>query len=160
MKNRIMIILLAGVAFTACKKHTPTPTPICCGVVQSDAARADYFMFGFFGDRNCNFYMIKNDSLYTTTGCLRDTASFLATMPHTKYNNSLVLKYTLPLYLSNMPDTTLGCPNCLDQGGWYIEYRVGANIKRYNLDNDTAALPSGIKNYVLRLKASVDSLRK
>lgn len=160
MKNCILIILLAGVAFTACKKHTPSPTPICCGVPPSDAARADYFMFGSFGDRSCNFYMIKKDSLYTTTSCLRDTASFLATLPEIKYNNSLILKYALPPYLSNMPDTTLGCPNCLDQGGLYIEYRVGAKIKRYNLDNDTGALPYEIKNYVLRLKAVVDSLRK
>lgn len=160
MKPFIIILSFAGILFASCKKHHSDPEPIgFCGTIVSEASRADYFIFGYFGQMGCNYYEVKNSTLYAGTSCQTDSAGFTNTLSQHKYNLSQALTYNLPVALSNLPDTTLGCPNCADQGGWYIEYRIAGKVKKYNLDNDTAALPATIKYYVLMMKNTVDSLK-
>lgn len=160
MKAFIIILSFAGILFASCKKHHLEAEPIVfCGTIVSEASRADYFIFGYFGQMGCNYYQVKNSAIYEGTGCQTDSAGFINILPQHKYNLSQALIYNLPVALSNMPDTSLGCPNCADQGGWYVEYRLNGRVKKYHLDNDTAALPANIKFYVQMMKYTVDSLK-
>lgn len=63
-----------------------------------------------------------------------------------------------PDYLTLHPDTTLGCPDCRDQGGFHL-IRMEAGVRRaWYIDPDTAALPVEIRGYVQQVSSAVYSL--
>lgn len=52
-----------------------------------------------------------------------------------KYNSLLS---DIPYELKNGTDKTYGCPDCVDQGGFYLRIQMSdGKIKKYNIDVDT-----------------------
>ncbi|MCX6350797.1 MAG: hypothetical protein NTX03_02935 [Bacteroidetes bacterium] len=117
----------------------------------------DYFAFGSASGEcqgDCaHFYLIKNKNLYPD-----DLDYYLYTqptplkfkntkLPQDKYNLAIVIQKDLPQYLKDNPNTTFGCPDCMDQGGLHIEIKEKGVVKRWHLDIDSKT-PDVVKTYI------------
>lgn len=160
-------LLLSGLLLLgACNKKTVDP-PGVCGVVMLPLDSTGYFAFGStYGmcPGNCaTFFEIKNKNLYPDSldhyaGTLYFKNSPLASDRYTWAKNLL---YNMPEDLRNQPNTTYGCPDCHDQGQYYIEYKASATapVQYWHIDTDTGALPSSIKWFALNMGQMIDSLK-
>lgn len=54
--------------------------------------------------------------------------------------------------------TTIGCPDCGDQGGLYLEIRKDDNIRYWNLDYSNSALPTYLQAYTDEVKAAISAI--
>lgn len=55
---------------------------------------------------------------------------------------------SFPIGILNEPDTVMGCPDCHDQGGLYIEYRK-ENIRDFwIIDNDKSAVDENFHDFI------------
>jgi hypothetical protein len=57
-----------------------------------------------------------------------------------------------PVYLKNIPDTTLGCPDYYDQGGIHIVIMKDGQIKSWHFDTNINSRPIEIQDYVQIIK--------
>jgi len=53
---------------------------------------------------------------------------------NTDFNNSIQLLDLLPEAIMNAEKQVYGCPDCADQGGYYLEFMVNGEVKRVILD--------------------------
>lgn len=56
-------------------------------------------------------------------------------------------------------EAVYGCPDCADQGGKYLEFELGEDIYKFNIDNTTNALPTELQEYNKQFYQVLDSLR-
>lgn len=145
MKKTILLIVIIS-AFCNCRKDV--------------SVTDDYFAFGAAGGGSSTFYLIQYDNLYPSDmdygySYVQPTPLKFkkAKLPADKYNLALVIQRDLPQFLKDHPNTTFGCPDCLDQGGLHIEIKENGVIKRWHLDVDDKT-PEVVKTYM----AEMDSI--
>jgi hypothetical protein len=56
-------------------------------------------------------------------------------------------------------DTTLGCPDCYDQGGLYLAYDSGTQHRFWVIDQNQAAVPAYLHAWMDQANAVLDSLK-
>lgn len=136
-----------------------------CGVSVSNLANADYFIFSFYGGFvHARTYILTHDTLYfDSTHYAQNNVDTLmrnaVVLSPAKFSMAQVIKYNTPLYLSQNPDSTYGCPNCHDQGGYYISYKDNNVVRSFYLDKDTSALPVALQSFAQWLGQTIDSLK-
>jgi hypothetical protein len=59
---------------------------------------------------------------------------------------------TLPNQIIEESDATIGCPDCLDQGGIYLSFSESGVIYEFLLDTRKEAIPTYLQNYADDLK--------
>ncbi|PZF74390.1 hypothetical protein [Taibaiella soli] len=156
--------------FAACKKKASSvEQPILFGdgnMLLMDAT--GYFSFGKYygmcGGPNCaRFYKISNGSVYPDNMVQFRKPLLFAGVPLSSPNAwvaaSAVL-YNFPQEMTNQPDTAVGCPDCHDQGAYYIEYKASstAPVKYWSVDPDTAYLSNAIRAYLSRIDTALAHL--
>ena len=110
--------------------------------------------YGFCAGDCAHLYQVRNNRLYADNiqSLYYDPVVFLNTpLPDSSYQMAKDLQEEMPLYLTAHPDTTIGCPDCHDQGLIYIEVRQNGVINKWQLDTDTNALPAEIRNYAQKI---------
>jgi len=162
MKSAIWLFAVV-ILFTECKKGSnPVEEPVpFCGVNMLPLDNSGYFSFGKYysmcGGPNCaSFYQLRNGAVYPdsmvhfTQPLVFSTIQLTA--PNTLGIASTVL-YSFPQEMTNHPDTTFGCPDCHDQGGYYIEYKASstAPVQYWSIDPDTAYLSNAMREYLGRV---------
>lgn len=168
MKNTIWLFAFM-ILFAECKKGDSVEQPVYfCGTTMLPLDSSGYFAFGKYfgmcGGPNCaTFYKIKAgevypDSLVHFAQQLVFSATPLSS-PNALGNASMVL-YILPQEMTDHPDTTFGCPDCHDQGGYYIEYQASstAPVKYWHIDPDTAYLSNAMRAYMSRVDTALARL--
>jgi hypothetical protein len=105
--------------------------------------------------------MIKDDKIYPDdmdyyTGSLKFKSEAL---PVEKYNLAIKLIDDFPTYLTDNPDKTFGCPDCLDQGGIHIEIKENGKIKKWHFDKNISILPAQIQDYVKEISVVIEQLK-
>ncbi|MCX6146831.1 MAG: hypothetical protein NTW25_06210 [Candidatus Kapabacteria bacterium] len=75
-----------------------------------------------------------------------------------KYLLAKSLLDSLPQYLTNNPNITIGCPDCTDQGKILIEIKSNGVITYWNIDTNTKDYPKEIESYITKLKKIVEEL--
>lgn len=80
-------------------------------------------------------------------------------LPNDKYLLAKPLIDNFPAYLQNNPNKTIGCPDCLDQGGINIEIKeINGTVKFWHIDTNTANQPVQIREYIQQLASVLDQL--
>jgi hypothetical protein len=153
MKTLGYIICFFGLLFLigGCQKH--------------DAAVQESFAFGQYGNfclTSCGkYYGIYNGELYPDSSQKKIGGPLTAgpvPLDHSKYLLAKPLEDTLPKYFLDHPNQTFGCPNCVDQGGYYIEIVNNGNRTYWYIDTSIPSLPVEIRDYVTTLAATIRQL--
>lgn len=153
MKNMLLIFALF-LFLVSCKDKDNTSEP----------SQTEYFIFGTgFGKcvGNCShFFQINNGKIYPDDMLSAYTQMKFSITPlsNDKYLLAKSLLDSLPQYLINNPNTTIGCPDCADQGKIYIELKSNGVIINWNIDTDSNIYPKEIQSYIAKLKKIVDQL--
>ena len=150
MKKLILSLIIVTI-FTTCRKS---------------AFIDDHFIFGQYYNycnSNCvNYFMIKKDRLYIDdmTHPSKRLKFKNQTLTQDKFNLAKQLVDILPENLKNSPSQSFGCPDCGDEGAYYIEIKKNRTSKKFHIEMDTAKLPKELKNYIPEMEKVISQLLK
>ena len=122
--KKIILTALVLVVLTSCRKA------IIYG---------DYFIFGVSYSEcegNCvNYFMIKKEQLYpdNMTNFGEKLKFKNRKLSEDKYKVAKQLVEKFPEFLKNSSSATFGCPDCRDQGAYYIQLKENSKIKKRNI---------------------------
>lgn len=154
MKKILLLFCSAIVFLSSCdKKDSPDTVTL----------PSDYFAFGnAYGmcNGNCaHFFLLKNDTLYTDS-MDRMTNPWLFSKVPSSSDKALNLRKILnnfPKYFYMNNGTTIGCPDCADHGGIYIEFMQNGVLKKYSIDTEVEKQPIEIRAFVKDLTVFIDN---
>ena len=141
MKKYTVLTLFAAILlFNSCEKDPPASSSVT------------KFVFGFFnghcqGEKCIELYKLENGHLYEDLDDKYPVGNQYEIGNYTLLSTSLYrevsyLRNIVPAELLQMNDTILGCPDCADQGGLYIEYHTDTEDKRWILDQNKFHVPA------------------
>jgi hypothetical protein len=151
-----MVLLI----FSACNKGS--------GPGESADLSGDYFIFGnAFGEcaGSCaSFYRLGNGKLSpdSMSYYLRDRDfrfSSTRTLSAADYKRAQYLWNHFPAELYKYSGTVIGCPDCHDQGGMYIEMKKGSTVYYWEIDHDTDKQPPASRAYLEQMALTIFSMR-
>ena len=150
---KYMIIGLSALLVSFCSKED--------GLTLNDN---DYFVFGHFygfciGEDCVKVFKLTKDQLFEDT-----TDNYLATdfdfIPMGKEKFELVkdLIHAIPDQLLKEDKGTIGCPDCADQGGLYIEISNKGRIQSWRIDQNKSAVPTYLNDLMDQVNAAINRL--
>lgn len=158
MKKLFFLITLVMTIFvSACNKD--------------DAAEADsYIIFGHSygmcqGEDCIKFFKVTEKGVYEyDDDCLpRLVSSCIDTNPtklnDDKFDIAATLFEDFPEDLYDETNSTLGCPDCLDQGALYLQISSDDDgLREWNIDPDKNSIPSYLHAYVDKINVVIEAM--
>lgn len=125
----------------------------------------DYLVFGKYhgfcvGDCTV-LYKLENDQLYADDldHGIEQPIPFMPTpMDMAKHALAKHLLSAFPNALLNTDKRTFGCPDCSDQGGYYVELKLDGEINIWNIDTFDADQSQIIIDYKQAIQEVLDQL--
>ena len=147
--KRTLLILLAAFFVRTCTKIR---------------LNGDHFIFGLSFSQceaDCaRFFLIKKNSLYADemeNGSDKLKFKYNA-LSDEKFKMAEQLRAGLPAVLKNSASATFGCPDCRDQGSFYIELKENSKMRIFKIDTDTSQVPAEMRPFLLELKRLISEL--
>ncbi len=155
MKSKIVFYLLTGVLLFSCKT-TPTPS-----------VSVDYFIFG---SAHCHC-LNHCATLYKYTPAMLVKGAGESCQPADyTYNGRTLgagaiakaekLLLAVPAELYAAQDTVFGCPDCADQGTFYVEVKKDGAVMSWRIDTNESDLPAFLKPFHQKIKETLEALRE
>lgn len=66
--------------------------------------------------------------------------------------------WNYPPQLDTLAEGTLGCPDCVDQGGVLLIIRTAGKSKKWRIDVNNAEVPVYLNDYALQIKSVIADL--
>jgi len=155
----ILLILLGLTTANSCDKDP----------IATDFGKDGYFVFGYFygfcaGPECIRIYKIQGDDLYEDIEKAYPERGRLYNGSFEKVENHHIdsishLLSGFPEALLNDTNDVFGCPDCVDQGGIYLEIKTGGIHRSWLLDNSNSALPDYLQNYAVQVRRAIDLSR-
>ncbi len=150
---KYMIIGLSALLISFCSKED--------GLTLNDN---DYLVFGhFYGfciGKDCvKMFKLTKDQLFEDT-----TDNYLATdfdfIPMGKEKFELVkdLVHAIPDQLLKEDNGTIGCPDCADQGGLFIEISNKGRTQSWRIDQNKGSVPAYLHDLMDQVNKAIDKL--
>jgi len=157
MKKYTALSILASILlFSSCEKDPPPSSSVT------------KFIFGYFnghcmGEKCIELYKLENGHLYEDLDDKypvgnKDEISNFTRLPNSLYREVSYLRNIVPAALLQMNDTIIGCPDCADQGGLYIEYHTDTEHKRWILDQYQENVPTELHSFMDEVNSAARSL--
>ncbi|MBY5958531.1 hypothetical protein KUV50_10335 [Membranicola marinus] len=139
-------------------------TWVSCSKEGVELKANDFLIFGrFYGEcrgKDCvKMFKLTSDQL------LEDTAdSYLATefdfvpLSNDKYQQVKDLMNAIPGQLLNEEEDTIGCPDCADQGGLYIEFSDNGKTNSWRIDQNKSAVPVYLHDFIDEVNKAINQL--
>ena len=147
MKTFLLFLLLPLLASTCEKEKTEAALP----EIESISFGTAYC----FCTTNCvKSFLIQNQQLFADDmdKCNDPKQYQTVPMPNDKYLLAKPLIDKFPAYLQSNPNKTIGCPDCLDQGGINIEIKEkNGTVKFWHIDTNVSSQPIEIREYIQQL---------
>ncbi len=152
-----LLIILMTVFITSCNDD-------------DENVATDYIIFGQYygfcqGDDCLKYFKVDDEHVYEyEDSCIPiPVSSCIDTSPPELGNDEFLIAETLfddfPEDLFDETETTLGCPDCADQGGIFLEIKRGSDDRRYwYIDNSQNALPTYLHAYTDKIKSVIDQI--
>lgn len=159
MKNSRRLILLFSFLFlfSACEENDPLKL-----------SSEDYLIFGKFAGfclgENCVriFKLDSNQIAEDTLDNYPDRENFyegeFVRLDQSKYEEAVDLLDKFPTDLLNETDTIFGCPDCADQGGYYLEIKLNTTHKFWIIDTSKGSVPEYLREYMDELDETIEQL--
>lgn len=125
---------------------------------------SDYLVFGHFygmcqGETRVETYKLTSTALYEDTEDSYSHYSFnYEELSNTQFNEVKDLATLFPDALWDEEETTFGCPDCMDQGGIYVEYKKDGQLVNWLFDNVESNNPSYAGTFITEVKNKIDYL--
>lgn len=130
----------------------------------------DYIIIGYengFCASNCEVtYLINKDGVFKSVDYLKTKklSSFSQKLSKEQFKQVKDFETKIPKELINSGKdeiTFIGCPNCADQGSYYVEIVIkGKNPKRYFIDTITDELPDYLKEFAVDINDTLNILKQ
>lgn len=126
----------------------------------------DYIIFGkYFSEcgGNCaSFYRLTSNKLYGDRmdyfmGA-KDIKFRKFALSQDDFKTAQSIADSLPDFFKTDNSQTLGCPDCHDQGGLYLEIRNNGNTRVFNIDPEVRRMPQEVMDYTNLLNQTIASL--
>lgn len=114
----------------------------------------DYLIFGHFygqciGDGCVQTFKLTNEKLYEDLNHNYSGAPFnFVELENEIFNTVISLMDAFPSQLISETEEFLGCPDCADQGGLYIEYKKEGVIKKWKIDQSKSQVPNYLHDFI------------
>ncbi len=130
---------------------------------------SDYFIFGTFygeciGEGCVEIYKIDNDMLYEDiedmypNGGSQETGNYQA-LSDEKFMEVNEIVSNIPETIWRIDEGTIGCPDCTDGGGVYIEIKKEGTTKVWLIDNFKNNVPETLHDVITKVHNAVDVLQ-
>lgn len=133
---------------------------------EDEHEKVSEFVFGVaygFCVGNCaHFYQLKNDQLFEDDMdmYLNNDFKFKGTpLSGEKFEKAKLLSVLFPPYLTDRADTTFGCPDCADQGGYHLTRTENGITHFWHIDTNVSNQPVEIRGYMDILKTTLEELK-
>lgn len=140
-------------------------TVSCNGLTDYSNKQTDYLIFGnFYGmcvgdDCVANFKLTDGDLYKDANDSYAGMGNFLfKKLSADKSEIAEDLYKKVPAKLLSSKSQTFGCPDCVDQGGIYIEISQDGNVKEWKIDQDKDNIPSYLHDFVDEVNARIQDL--
>lgn len=136
---------------------------------KNEEVKPDFLVFGSFfgfcvGEECIEIFRLENGKLIEdTTDQYPSREEFYngsyIDLSQEKYNEVKVLLSAFPRQLMDDDRTQFGCADCADQGGLYIESRIGSRHLFWILDQDRSNLPAYLHDFADLVNEKIDYLK-
>ncbi len=160
MKNKIAFLLL----------FTLTQMAFSCEKDELQADAVDYFIFGEFhcfcnpdAGACASLYKYTPGSLIKGEGEACNLEEFTYETPSmdaADVAEAAALLEDVPDELYASKETTFGCPDCADQGGYYVSIKQKGKVKTWRIDTRTDDLPKFLVPFQQKLAAIINGLQQ
>lgn len=140
-------------AISSCKKDSNKP-------IESD----DYLVFGHFyglcmGEFCVLNYKLTDIALYEDLEKKYYGSTFVfSAMEYKDFELVKDLPDYFPEELLQNTNAIIGCPDCADQGGLYIEYRKNGKTQSWRIDNSKNSVPSYLHEFMDKVTEKISLL--
>ncbi|MGB4775194.1 MAG: hypothetical protein WBP45_08480 [Daejeonella sp.] len=158
LKSTLLIAGVVLMCISACKKDPHV-----------SILEKDYIIIGYgngFCASNCEVtYLINKDGVFRSVNYLqtKKLSSFNQKLSEEKFKQVKDFETKIPEELINSGKdevTFIGCPNCADQGSYYVEIVIkGKNPKCYFIDTITDELPDYLKKFAIDINGTLGILK-
>ena len=149
--KRILFFFLALLVFSSCNKSEKT----------------DYLVFGKFygfcaGDDCVKMYKVTSKNLYKEASADYPGNEEYNGKFQTKINDKLSIAKPL---LSMIPEKLkeeeafIGCPDCSDQGGVFVEYKADGETYIFRIDNFRDNIPEYLHDFLDEIDSIIEDLK-
>ena len=139
---KYVLFFFTMIMFLSCNKDNDFPT--CY----------EHFIFGSYACEcagQCAWlYQLTNDELVIGDGesCMPDHYTYAGTpLSKDKFEIAHRVVDELPDTLLENSEDRFGCPDCHDQGGYYLELRTKSSTRKWSIDTDADDLPEFLMDY-------------
>lgn len=167
MKKLSLLGILCAMLFAfSCSKEGDDDQSTLKSVNLGDV---DHFTFGLYHGHcrgNCaTAYKLKADGLFADKvdqGYLEPNDEFEdKSLSQAKIELAAKLLEQLPSALFKEEGDTFGCPDCADQGGFYVEIQIGKAMPRvWRIDTNDSQIPDYLSAYTAKIRKTMEELEK
>ena len=121
----------------------------------------DYLIFGHFygfciGENCIQTFKLTSDELYKNSNKDYFHKSFdFVVLDHAKFEQAKDLLDYFPTKLLSEKEPVIGCPDCADGGGLFIEYSKNGTVKRWNIDQMKGNVPSYLHGFMDKVNEKI-----
>lgn len=148
---KLILYTLTFLVFCSCDKE-----------VSNELNEGDFLIFGHFygeciGEGCVETYKLTSSKVYedTNDNYLETDFSFIK-LGNDKFKEVKYLIDFLPNELLESDEDNFGCPDCLDQGGLFIQYSKNGNIKSWRIDQSKSAVPNYLHEFMDEVNEKID----
>ncbi len=136
----------------------------CYYLTESDNSFVFGKYFGFCVGAQCtNLYKIQDGRVFSDAmERLMDPDDLVfkaEPLSNEKYQIAKAVLDAFPEELLAETAETIGCPDCADQGGYFIELKTNGETRRWYLDNFKDKLPAYLKTYTAQMDETLAQLQ-
>ncbi len=161
-KIKILISIIFGLLIASCNKDHSTSSSESDYLIFGES---DYLIFGHFyglctGEECVEIFKLESNKLLED---INDNypgrtdfynGDYIA-LGHTKFDLVNDLTDYFPNNLINENDTVFGCPDCVDQGGLYIEYNFNGIRKFWVIDQSKGSVPNYLHDFMDKVNEKI-----
>ncbi len=154
MKKVFLLLILINGVLTSCHKEEDNLT----------LKKDNYFIFGnFYGEcigKNCvKTYKLTENKLFEDTidDYSHKRFSFVE-LEELKFNDVKDLWDCFPNKILSEDRTVLGCPDCHDQGGIFIQYYNNNKLRSWKIDNDKKSVPIYLHHFIDKVNEKIEQI--
>ncbi|MCB0449254.1 hypothetical protein [Mariniflexile maritimum] len=131
-----------------------------------ETSKIDYLIFGrFYGmciGKSCvTNYKLTNSTLFAdTNNDYSHTAFNFVALDADKFGQVNDLMDFFPSKLLNEKETVLGCPDCYDQGGVFIQISKNGVVKSWRIDTNKNDVPAYLHSFMDKVNEKMALLSK
>ena len=163
---KLCISLMIGIgAFIACNQDQPVKKepqdPDKQALQDTTLIVGTYFGFCRPPESCVHVYQIANGKVYadTTHHYPYDTSGYkFKVLPDTPYPKVNQLKAAFPHRILTDTTTEFGCPDCRDQGGYYVALKADGYQQEWLIDQDLDAVSPYLHPFLQKVDSAVQEL--